>query len=241
MVKKMQKTAFITGGAKRIGREVCLKLAGMGYDIVFTYYSSEKDAESLTEEVRSMGCRCLKKQCDLTRSDKIANLMSEVFEESPTIEIIVNNASIFERCSFRETSLAKLDENLSLHLRTPFVIVQEFANYAKKGQVINILDTRITKKSSAYFAYLLSKKSLSDFTLMSAAALGPDIRVNGIAPGLILPPDGEGGDYLDRLAVKIPAGRRGSVKDILNSLEFLVKNEYITGQIIFNDGGEHLV
>jgi len=241
MIKNIQKTAFVTGGAKRIGREVCLKLADMGYNIIFTYLSSEKEAESLKKQIHSTGRICYAYQCDLTQTETVSELMSTIFEEHPGIEIIVNNASIFERCSFADTSLEKLDQNLSLHLRTPFIIVQKFAESINRGLVINILDTRITKKKSAYFAYLLSKKSLADFTMMAASELAPGIRVNAIAPGLILPPDGEGSEYLDRLACKIPAKRRGSVCDILKTVEFLIKNEYITGQVIFNDGGEHLI
>jgi NAD(P)-dependent dehydrogenase (short-subunit alcohol dehydrogenase family) len=241
MNEKMGKTAFITGGARRIGREICLKLAEMNYDIVFTYLSSQKEAETLKLQINSMGRRCSIKQFDLTETEKIPQLMAEIFEEFSGLDLIVNNASIFERRSFKETSLEQLDKNFSLHFKTPFMIVREFANFVNSGQVINILDTRITKKKSAYFAYLLSKKALSDFTLMAASELAPGIRVNGVAPGLILPPDGLDSGYLDRLAEKIPAARKGDVSDILNSIEFLIKNEYITGQIIFNDGGEHLI
>ena len=232
--------ALVTGGAKRIGREICLKLAEMGYDIVLTYLSSQTEAEELVAKIQSMGRKCSLKRCDLTVSEDISALMEEIFKESPSLNLVVNNASVFERSTFADTRLADLDMNFSLHLKTPFIIAQKLAEQNLKGQIINILDTRITKKRTAYFAYLLSKKSLADFTLLAATELAPDIRVNGIAPGLILPPDGEDSAYLDRLATKIPAKRKGSVKNIVDTVEFLIKNEYITGQIIFNDGGESL-
>ena len=234
------KAALVTGGAKRIGKEICLRLAELGYDIVLTYLSSVVEAEALAEEITLMGQSCSIKRCDLTVSRDIPILMEEIFQEFPQLNLVVNNASQFERCTLADTTLEDLDKNLSLHLKTPFMIVQKFAQQCNHGQVINILDTRITKNRTAYFAYLISKKSLADFTLLAASELAPNIRVNGIAPGLILAPDGEDSAYLDRLATKIPAKRKGSVRDIVNTVEFLVKNDYITGQILFNDGGEHL-
>ncbi len=232
--------ALVTGGAKRIGREICLRLADMGYDIVLTYLSSQIEAEGLASEIQSMGRKCAIKRCDLTLSEDVPALMEDVFQEFPQLNLVVNNASLFERCNFADTTLSDIDRNFALHLKTPFIIAQEFAKRVQQGQIINILDTRITKKRTAYFAYLLAKKSLADFTLLAASELAPGIRVNGIAPGLILPPDGEDSTYLDRLATKIPAQQKGSVANIVDTLEFLVKNTYITGQIIFNDGGEHL-
>lgn len=241
MSKSNNKTALVTSGAKRIGREICLRLAELGYDIVLTYLSSGEEAFELQNKINSIGRKCILKQCDLTLTEKIPGLMDEVIAECPNLELIVNNASIFERSIFSDTSLEELDKNLSIHLRTPFVIVREFSRRVAEGQVINMLDTRITKNKTAYFAYLISKKALADFTLMAASSLGPNIRVNGIAPGLILPPEGEGDEYLTQFAQKIPAKKQGSIDNITDSLEFLVKNDYITGQIIFNDGGEHLI
>ena len=235
------KAALVTGGARRIGREICLKLADMGYDIVITYLSSKIEADKLKDKINSMGRECYVKRFDLNKSEKIPELMNEIFEECPNLEVIVNNASVFEESNLEATSLEELDENLSIHLRSPFMIVSEFAKKVGKGQVINILDTRITKNRTKYFGYLISKKALADFTKLAASSLGPEIRVNGIAPGLILPPEGEGDEYIKQLAAKIPAQRKGEIKDITAALEFLVSNDYITGQIIFEDGGEHLI
>ena len=234
------KAALVTGGAKRIGRAISLRLAEMGYDMVLTYLSSQSDAEKLSTEIQAIGRECSIKQCDLTVSESISHLMEEIFQEFPNLSLVVNNASIFERSTFSGTALSDLDKNFALHLKAPFVIAQEFAASVEKGQIINILDTRITRDKTAYFAYLLSKKSLADFTMLAASELAPDIRVNGIAPGLILSPDGESSEYLERLAAKIPAQRKGCIGNIVDTLEFLVRNDYITGQIIFNDGGEHL-
>ena len=234
------KAAIVTGGAKRIGKAIALRLADMGYDLVLTYLSSRAEAEKVASEIEGRGRRCSIKQCDLAITETLPVLMDEVFQEFPGLTLVINNASIFERRPFAETTLADLDKNFAIHLKAPFVLAQEFASRVEQGQIINILDTRITRDKTAYFAYLLSKKSLADFTMLAASELAPGIRVNGIAPGLILPPDGEDSAYLDRLATKIPAERKGSVGNIVETVEFLVRNNYVTGQIIFNDGGEHL-
>ena len=237
---RYNKAALVTGGAKRIGRALSLRLAEMGYDVIITCLSSLSEAEQVASEIEGMGRRCSIKQCDLALTETLPALMDEVIREFPGLSLVVNNASIFERLPFSETTMDDLDKNFAIHLKAPFVIAQKFAAKVEEGQIINILDTRITRDKTAYFAYLLSKKSLADFTMLAASELAPAIRVNGIAPGLILPPDGEDGGYLDRLAEKVPAKRKGSVGNIVDTVEFLIKNDYITGQVIFNDGGEHL-
>ena len=234
------RTALITGGAKRIGRALSLMLAEHGFDIAVTYFSSEEDAAALKNEITALGRRCIVRELDLMHPERIPEFIRDIHRECPELELIINNASVFERCELRKSSLEDLDRNLTIHLRSPFLLSREFSLLSEHGHIINILDMRIAKEKTAYFAYLLSKKALADFTLMAAVNLGPDIRVNAVAPGLILPPEGEGPEYLEQFTGKIPAGRKGSVDDVLNAVEFLVQNDYITGQIIFADGGGHL-
>ena len=240
MVSEHKKAALVTGGAKRIGKAVALMLADCGYDIAVTYRTSEIEAQALAKEIQAMGNNAKAFKLDLFCPETIPGMLADMRSDFPGLELIVNNASIFERCEFRRSSLDDLDNNLSVHLRSPYVMVNEFAKFAEKGHVINILDSRITAVKTAYFAYLLSKKSLADFTEMAAAVLGPAIRVNAVAPGFILPPEGEADDYIAKFAEKIPAGRKGDIADVLNAVSFLLENPYVTGQIIFADGGRHL-
>ena len=240
MAQENQKAALVTGGAKRIGRAVSLMLAGRGYDVAVTYRTSEKEALLLVDEIRERGNNAGAFNLDLFYPETIPGTLEEIHAEFPGLELIVNNASIFERREFRESSLDDLDRNLSVHLRSPYVLVNEFAKFAENGQVINILDSRITAVKTAYFAYLLSKKALADFTEMAAVALGPEIRVNAVAPGFILPPEGEGDNYIAKFAEKIPAGRKGDINDVLNAVRFLLDNPYVTGQVLFVDGGRNL-
>ncbi len=232
-------TALITGGGRRLGKAMCLKLASMGYNIALHYHSSP--IEDLVEEIRSLGVKCLPFRYDLTNTRAAGELLAEVTENLPSLELLINNASIFERASVKETSDRLLDSHIELNLKAPYRLSRGFAILARKGQIVNIIDGNAVKNNSAYGAYLVSKKGLMGLTTMTALEFAPAIRVNAIAPGLILPPPGEGEGYMKKAAEKrVPLKREGDIKDITNALEFLIKNEFITGQILFIDGGEHL-
>jgi NAD(P)-dependent dehydrogenase (short-subunit alcohol dehydrogenase family) len=153
----------------------------------------------------------------------------------------VNNASIFEPSSLLSLDVENLDRHFGVNFKAPFILTGIFAKLCGKGHIINILDTHITQNRTSHLAYLLSKKSLYDLTKLSAVSLAPQIRVNAVAPGLILPPVGKRSDHLDRLAQQVPLKRKGDVAHVVQSLRFLVENDYMTGQVLFADGGEHLL
>ncbi len=234
-------TALVTGGAQRIGRALCLALASWGYKIAINYNSSKKEAETLSQEIQKQNGTCKIFPCNLSNESETANLIKNVHQSFPDLSLLINSASVFEHSSLRQLNLDDYHKNISLHVTAPLILCRDFANLAKKGQIINILDTHITQNKTPHFLYLLSKKCLYELTKMAAVELAPDIRVNGIAPGLILPPKGKENAYLDRLAQKIPLQRKGEPANIVQAVEFLLNNPYVTGQVIFVDGGEHLL
>lgn len=140
----------------------------------------------------------------------------------------------------KDGDLKDFDQEVAVNLRAPFILSSQFACHIREGAIINILDTNVSKNKTAHVSYLLTKKSLSELTRIAALELAPQIRVNAVAPGLILPPNSKGKDYLDRLAKNIPLKRKGEPADIAKAVHFLLENTYITGQTIFVDGGEHL-
>lgn len=242
MAKKSKKmTAIVTGGSKRIGRAICLRLAEMGYDIALHYNTSADDARTLQKQIRSMDVQCQTFKCDLTKSRQSINLLKKVGERFCGIDLLVNNASIFQKDQLSSTTEVQFDQHFNVHVKSPYFISQEYQRLFKAGHIINILDTKIVQSKTEHFSYLLSKKALSEFTKMSAIELAPTIRVNAIAPGLILPPEDQTNAYLDRRAKDIPLRRRGDVRNIIQTLEFLLSNDFLTGQTIFVDGGEHLL
>ncbi len=237
----MKKAALVTGAAKRIGRVIALHLASLGFDIALHYNTSPEDAQSTNKEILKRGVDCRLFRCDLTKTSAASRLISSVKKEFPHLNFLINSASFFEKSDFTLKSLNQLDKNFNVHLNAPYILTSEFARLVRKGQVINILDTNVLKNKTPYFNYLLSKKSLAELTKLAAVRLAPHIRVNAIAPGLILPPAGLGQDHLKRLAQNIPLKEKGSPEHISQTVEFLIQNDFITGQTIFVDGGEHLI
>lgn len=238
--KKNAGTALVTGAARRIGRAIALELASLGYSIALHYHHSKEQAEVSAAEIRQKGVRCELFSCDLSDETQTSNLTAKVFKKFPSLNLLVNSASLFERSEFAVKDLKLFNDHFAINLKAPFILSCDFFRLCKKGQIINLLDANIVKNQTSHVAYLLTKKSLADMTKLAAVAFAPHIRVNGIAPGLILPARGETAESLDRMARKIPLKRKGDILTITQSIKFLIENDYLTGQIIFNDGGEHL-
>lgn len=234
------KTALITGSAKRIGKAIAIHLAENGFDIALHYNTSKAEAEETAKEIKNKGQNCILFQCDLLNIGKVLTLLDKVKQSFPHLSLLINNASIFEKRLFLETDLDFFENHFNINLRAPFFLSQSFAKNCKKGHIINLLDTNITRDRTKYFIYNLTKKTLSEFTKMAAAELGPNIRVNAVAPGPILPPSNEGKEYLERELKSVPLKRWGTITDTLQSIDFLIQNEYLTGQCIFVSGGDHL-
>lgn len=233
--------AFVTGGAQRIGKAIALVLAERGFDIALHYNRSRKDAIILAEQIRRKNVRCEIFACDLRKESQVSLLLEKVYRRFPILSVLVNNAAIFDRSGFGRAGVKSLDEHWAVNFKAPFILSGEFARLCRKGQVINILDTKVQKNRTEYVGYMIAKKALTELTKMSALAWAPDIRVNGISPGIILPPPDKGKEYLRKRAAQIPLKRQGDVRFITQTVEFLLDNPFVTGQNICVDGGEFLL
>lgn len=246
MTKKNQNlgAALVTGSAKRIGRAIALNLAAMGYDIIISYNKSKQEAEVLAQKIRDdFAVRCEVFQCDLQDVKQTKKLAKFVKENFLNWNLLVNNASIFSRSKFLTGSDADLMNNLNTHLISPLILSKEFArNSQPNAQIINLIDKNIARFDTSYFYYLLSKKALAEFTKMLALELAPNVRVNGIAPGFILNPIDEKSPSHDtqNIIKKIPLQSKGDIENIWQAIEFLLNNNFVTGQILFIDGGASL-
>jgi len=236
----LKNAAIVTGGAKRIGRHIALALADRGYDIALHYNHSLKEAQSAALEIEKKGVQCTLFQCDLNRTSEVIQLMPNVFERFPECNLLVNNASIFERAQFLDTDTELLDRFLNINFKAPFFLSRDFAGYCQEGQIINILDTKISKEVIHYFTYAITKKTLYEFTRMAAKVLAPRIRVNGICPGMILPSKDLSKAEFEKLSLKIPVQHKGDPQSVVSAVCFLVENSFVTGDCIYVDGGEHL-
>ena len=241
-----QPLALVTGGAQRLGKAFALSLARMGFDILLHYHSSADEAQRTKAEIESIGRQAYLLQADLSNPEEITSLFSQVnsiFHLSSFIfRVLVNSASLMPVGHPRDLPLEAWDAALDLNLRAPFLLSQEAAKLMTDGGlIVNVTDIGAGKAWSRYPSYAVSKSALESLTKVLARAFAPSIRVNAIAPGLVLPSDVVTPEEWERLVSRLPLKRPARSEEIASALEFLVKNEYVTGQTIVVDGGYSLV
>ncbi len=235
------KTALVTGATKRIGRAIALALADDGANVVVHYRNSAGDAERLCTELRARHVKAWLIEADLENLEHANQLVSKVAAMAGSLDLLVNNASLFLPSRLHDIDFAGLMRHMQVNAWAPFVLGREFARRVARGKIVNLLDSRITGYDWAHVAYILSKRVLSLLTEMMALEFAPGITVNGVAPGLILPPPGKDQSYLDELAKALPLRCHGDPGDIADTVLYLLKSDFVTGQVIFVDGGRHLM
>lgn len=242
-VRHMRKVALITGSARRIGSELSRHLAGKGWDLVLHYNSSFLQVQDLEEELKLAfpegDYRIM--QANLSNSAETENLIPNVISAYGRLDLLINNASIFKPGGVKDTSAELFDKHISINLRAPFILTQNFITHSDEGIIINICDTRITKNNSDYTAYNLSKKALWEFTKIAALEAAPKFRINALAPGLVLPPEGKSKKYFSNLATNTPLQKPAGLVPIIKSIDYILENENLTGQILFCNSGEQLL
>lgn len=238
--KLAEKTALITGGARRLGRATAIALAEEGVNVLIHYKSSSKEAEELRDEIKSMGVESWITQADFNNEEEYEILLDRAFDIAGKLDFLVNNASIFPKGTLDDITREDMRLNFTINTWVPFELTRAFAARSKQGKVVNFLDARIMRIDNDNTAYYLSKKALETLTRMTALEYAPALTVNAVAPGLILPPPGKSESYLEKLAHKVPMKKHGMARDVTDAVLFLLKSDFITGQIIYIDGGRHL-
>jgi pteridine reductase len=234
----MSPLALVTGAAHRLGKVFALTLARHGFDIVLHYHKASDEALQTKEEIESAGVRVILAQMDLTDSTQIHTLVSDFH----SLSVLVNSAAFMPSGNVDQLTLEDWDTALDLNLRAPFLLAQECAKkMTEGGLIVNITDVGAQKTWSRYPSYTVSKAALESLTRILARALAPKIRVNAIAPGFVLQSDIVSDEEWQRLINRIPLKRPARTEELSTALEFLLKNEYITGQTIVVDGGYSLV
>jgi pteridine reductase len=234
----MSSLALVTGAAHRLGKTFALTLARLGYDILLHYYSAEDEALQTQTEIESLGRRVTLIQADLTDSEQIQSLVSN-FE---SLDILVNSAAFMPSGNVDALSIENWDTSLDLNLRAPFLLAQSASKKMNNGGlIVNVTDVGAQKAWSRYPSYTVSKAALESLTRLLARALAPKIRVNAIAPGFVLQSEIVPPEEWERLIKRVPLQRPARTDEIASALEFLLKNEYVTGQVIVVDGGYSLI
>jgi len=234
------KTALVTGAAKRIGREIALALADEGADIVIHFRSSADEAAELAAEVGARGAKSWAVKADFEKPEEYETLIERAVASAGSLDILVNSASVFGMEKLEDLTFESLMRNVEVNAWAPFVLARWFARLVGAGKIVNLLDSRIVGNDFSHAGYILSKRLLAALTEMLAVAYAPDIAVNAVAPGLILPPPGKDESYLERLRETVPLKRHGGAENVAEAVLFLVKSDFVTGEVVFVDGGRRL-
>jgi NAD(P)-dependent dehydrogenase (short-subunit alcohol dehydrogenase family) len=233
--------ALVTGGAVRVGRALALGLAKAGADVVIDYHSSDEEARDTVREIEALGRRAVAVQADVSSSADVSRLVDAAMTAFGRIDILVNSASLFHRTPFLDITEADWDRVLDVNLKGPFLLSQSAARVMKAGVIVNIVDLSALQPWPTYAHHAVSKAGLLHLTKIMARALGPAIRVNAIAPGTVLPPEGDDGTDamggMDRRVLK----RAGSPQDVVDALLYLVRSDFVTGEVVVVDGGRTLL
>lgn len=231
------KKVLVTGGAKRIGREICKAFAKAGAKVVIHYNSSEKEAKSLFREIGGFD-----KGHDIVRADlSVREELSGIYDMLDETDILINNASVFYNSCLGKENILHAKKQFDINFWSPFELMCELYNRRhKETLIINMLDYRINHYGMADSSYAISKKSLETLTVMAALQWAPKIRVNGIAPGFVISPVGMESSKMEKSLKKVPTGNPVSIKDICSTCFYLVKTDSITGEVVYLDGGAHI-
>lgn len=237
------RVALVTGGAVRVGRAISLALAGEGMRVVVAYGSSEGEAHSLVEEIRGGGGEAVAISAELTRMEEVERLADEAERAFGGIDVLVNNASVFPPEEMGEVDEALWDHTLAVNLKAPFFLTQRLAPGMRargRGAVVNLADLAGLQAWKGYAAHAISKAGLVHMTRVAARALAPEIRVNAIAPGTVLPPEDFPEEEVRKLADRTPLRRNGSPRDVVEALLYLLRADFVTGEVLTVDGGRML-
>jgi NAD(P)-dependent dehydrogenase (short-subunit alcohol dehydrogenase family) len=234
----MSPLALVTGAAHRLGKSFALTLAQQGFDIILHYHSAEEEARQTQAEIESLSRNVILTQADLIDPAQIHSLISNL----PSLDVLVNSAAFLPHGNVDALSIENWDLSLDLNLRAPFLLAQACAKKMMAGGlIVNITDVGAQKAWSRFPSYTVSKAALESLTKILARAFAPRIRVNAIAPGFVLQSDVVPPEEWERLIGRVPLKRAARSDEITSALEFLLKNEYITGQTIVVDGGYSLI
>lgn len=234
------RVALVTGGAKRLGRASALALAEAGADVAITFRKSGEDAQKTVADLRKAGGRALAVRCDVTDAKSVAAAIKDVVKNLGGIDILVNNAGNYETVAFEDLTLAQWDAIFASNVRGPFLVSQTALKYLRKrqGKIINLGSLGGLRPWADHVHYCSSKAALHMLTKVMAKALAPEIAVNCVAPGMIDLGEKAAAGFMRRMAKQTPMRRNGSGEEIAAAvLFFAIAPEFITGQILFVDGG----
>lgn len=236
------RAALVTGAAHRVGRALALALAREGADIALHYHRSAEAADRTAREIEALGRRAVPLQADLGDVTAAEGLAARAVRELGRLDVLVNSASLFESSPLLDVDAEAWDRVMAVNLRAPFLVTRTAAPYLteSEGVVINIADLSGIRVWRAFPHHGVAKAGLIHLTRVAARSLAPQVRVNCVVPGTVLPPD----DYTDEqvaASVERTALKRvGSPRDVEEAMLFLIRSDFATGSVVVVDGGRML-
>jgi len=250
-----ERIALVTGGAHRVGKSIALALADAGAHVIITYLNAAAEAEQTLRDLEARGAQAMSARLDQRDPVQIAALFARVRDRFGRLDILVNSAAIMERQPIFDITPDDWDRTLDTNLRGPFFVAQAAARLMLDkpsstlppgsaqealGVIVNIADLAALHPWPSYLAHTVSKSGLVALTRGLALALAPSIRVNAVAPGAVLKPDGWSEERWAQVARGVPLGRSGTPEDVAQAVLYLVRSDFVTGQLLVLDGGREL-
>jgi pteridine reductase len=241
---KLEKTvALVTGGARRVGRAIALELAAAGCDIALHCHRSRGQARDLADRIAGSGRRCEIVSGDLHRPETPREIVERTVAALGGLRVLVNNASVFDRMTLDAFSVEDWDRTMRINVTAPAALAAAAREHLLRagGKIVNLCDISVDRPWPDHLAYCASKAALVCLTRALARSLAPQVQVNGVSPGIAEFPDDYDEALRQHLVQKVPLKRAGTPEDIARTVRFLVESgEYITGQIVYVDGGRSI-
>ena len=244
---------LVTGGGRRLGKEIALALGREKWDVAVHYGLSRWPAHEVVDGLREMGVNAHAFGADLSNEEECRDLLPEVIEKMGAVNAIVNNASIFEEDNAQTFSYERLAKHMQVNTAPAIILAQGLYEHMKSsgdvadadfvpGAVVNMLDQKLWGLNPDYLSYTLSKSALSTANEVLAQALAPFVRVVGVAPGFTLPtPTMTDQRVFERLHQMSPLGKSSTAEEVAQAVVFAIKNRALTGTSLLIDGGQHLM
>lgn len=238
----MPKVALVTGGAVRIGRAITLGLAEAGYQVVVNYHTSESEALKVTRQIEELGGTAAVAPGDVSLAEDVSRIADTVRDRFGRLDLLVNNASLFPSGDLLEVEEGDWDRVMAVNLKGPFLMVKAVADLleASGGRIVNLVDLSAFQPWVGHPHHAVSKAGLLHLTRVMARAMAPRVRVNAIAPGAVLLPEGYDEGTVERSRERAALGTLGTPEDVVRTVLFLERSPFITGEVIVVDGGRML-
>jgi len=237
------KNLLITGGATRIGKEIALHFSKKGWNIAIHYFKSYPEAKKLKKIIEENSVKATLVKADLKNIKQVEKVIPFVKKKLGTVDCLINNAALFEKDDISNFTSKSWNDHLNINLLSPVILTKYFAKQASKknvSNIINIIDQRVFRLTPYFMSYTLSKSALYAFTKTMAMRLSPNIKVNGIAPGPTIKSKKQTTKHFNKQAKSTLLKKPVGPEDICDTVEFLIKNRSITGEIIAVDSGQNL-